>query len=113
MIATIILLSMIPSVDPDSTAAAVSNQIQDYFEVNDTTGAIPADNNLAAGLTQQVYADGVVKVNKTIAPSDKENVFEITLEVVTTEVIRETLIEPDMAVVLLIDSSSSMSRNGY
>ncbi len=52
--------------------------------------------------------DGV-KVSKTIAGTDTENVFDITLSVETTTNVSELYTEPDMAVVIVMDISNSMS----
>ena len=52
--------------------------------------------------------DGVT-VNKTIAGTEQENVFDITLEVKTTENIKEIYGDPDMAVVIVMDISNTMS----
>ncbi len=88
-----------------------AGQIGNYYEVNDTTGALPGSATLS-GDTWQSYADGAVKVNKTIqAVEGKENAFEVTLEVATTEAINESVESPDVATVLVVDVSGSMEGN--
>lgn len=54
-------------------------------------------------------ADGAVYVSKTIAGTDVENVFDITLEVITQDVVNEVYQEPDMAVVIVLDISNTMN----
>lgn len=55
-----------------------------------------------------VSDDGRVTVSKTIAGTDTENVFDITLSVTTQEKIEEIISEPDMAVVFVMDISYTM-----
>lgn len=55
--------------------------------------------------------DGKVSVSKTIAGTDLENVFDITLTVTTEEKIEELYKEPDMAVVIVMDISNTMKEN--
>ena len=54
--------------------------------------------------------DGV-SVSKTIARTDLENVFDITLQVRTPRTISEVIEEPDMAVVIVMDISNTMNSN--
>lgn len=53
--------------------------------------------------------DGTVRGSKTIAPTELENVFDITLKVETTQKIEEISKEPDMAVVIVMDISNTMT----
>ena len=55
--------------------------------------------------------DDGVHVSKTIAGTDIENVFDITLTVQTPQVIDEVIKEPDMAVVIVMDISNTMKSN--
>ena len=55
--------------------------------------------------------DGSVTVSKTIAGTDLENVFDITLQVQTSTSIDEIKEEPDMAVVIVMDISNTMNSN--
>ena len=55
-------------------------------------------------------ADNAVSVSKTIAGTDLENVFDITLQVQTTQKIEEVYQEPDMAVVIVMDISNTMNE---
>ena len=54
--------------------------------------------------------DGV-SVSKTIAGTDLENVFDITLQVRTPRTVSEVIEEPDMAVVIVMDISNTMNSN--
>lgn len=55
--------------------------------------------------------DDAVYVSKTIAGTDIENVFDITLTVQTPQVIDEVIKEPDMAVVIVMDISNTMKSD--
>lgn len=59
------------------------------------------------GKTESEYGDGV-EVSKTIAGTELENVFDITLTVTTNDSIVEVYKEPDMAVVIVMDISNTM-----
>ncbi|MCD7950504.1 MAG: VWA domain-containing protein, partial [Erysipelotrichaceae bacterium] len=52
--------------------------------------------------------DGVT-VSKTITGTDQENVFDITLTVETTQSLEELYEDPDMAIVIVMDISNSMT----
>ncbi len=52
-----------------------------------------------------------VEVSKTIEGTDIENVFDITLSVKTQSRIEEIISEPDMAVVIVMDISNTMTDN--
>lgn len=55
--------------------------------------------------------DDGVSVSKTIAGTDLENVFDITLRVQTNQKISEITSEPDMAVVIVMDISNTMNSS--
>lgn len=55
--------------------------------------------------------DKKVEVSKTIAGTKLENVFDITLNVKTTEDITEIYEEPDMAVAIVMDISNTMTSS--
>ena len=55
--------------------------------------------------------DGRVTVSKTISGTELENVFDITLTVDTAESISEFYLEPDMAVVIVMDISNTMNND--
>lgn len=67
--------------------------------------------------SQQIEKDGGydkdenVEISKTVAGTDKENVFDITLTVKTTTDIKTFVTEPDMAVILIMDISNTMKSN--
>lgn len=52
-----------------------------------------------------------VKVTRTLSPTGTENLFQIGLEVVTTQDLQEISVSPDAAVVLVMDVSNSMVGN--
>lgn len=54
-------------------------------------------------------ADGVIWVSKTIEGTPQENVFDITLQIITKEEVNEVYKEPDMAVVIVMDISNTMT----
>lgn len=56
-----------------------------------------------------ISSDNAVSVSKTIAPTNMENVFDITLDVITKEEINEVYLEPNMAVVIVLDISETMN----
>lgn len=75
-------------------------------------GAVPAraaaGGQVAdAGGTREAAEDGVT-VGKTIAATELENVFDITLTVETGSDISVTYQDPDMAVVIVMDISNTM-----
>ena len=55
--------------------------------------------------------DDGVSVSKTIAGTELENVFDITLRVQTNQKISEITSAPDMAVVIVLDISNTMNSN--
>lgn len=79
---------------------------------NATDGAKPSkvqvDNE---GGTTTSDKDDDVEISKTIDGTDIENVFDITLKVTTSQNIAEIIKEPDMAVVIVMDISNTMTEN--
>ncbi|MCQ4635451.1 Cna B-type domain-containing protein [Anaerovorax odorimutans] len=59
----------------------------------------------------QTFENGDLKIDKYIQGTDTENVFNITLDVTTTERLDEIPTSADAAVVLVMDASNSMSDN--
>ena len=55
--------------------------------------------------------DDGISVSKTIAGTELENVFDITLRVQTNQRISEITSEPDMAVVIVMDISNTMNSS--
>ena len=84
------------AVQMPSLAAAVQDNAPSDVQVKDRGGENRND------------ADGVA-VSKTIAGTDLENVFDITLRVQTSQKIEEVVKEPDMAVVIVMDISNTMN----
>lgn len=58
-----------------------------------------------------VSSEGAVYVSKTIEGTETENVFDITLEVITQDIVNEVYKEPDMAVVIVMDISNTMRES--
>ncbi len=77
------------------------------------SNALPAPSavqiDTAVG-TRQNAEDGV-SVSKTIAGTDIENVFDITLTVQTPQIIEQIAREPDMAVVIVMDIFNTMKED--
>lgn len=68
----------------------------------------PSKQQIDAFGGENANEDDGVYVSKTIAGTDIENVFDITLTVQTPQVIDEVIKEPDMAVVIVMDISNTM-----
>lgn len=82
-----------------------------YSAQAEEAGQKPSSQQIdASGGTNENADDGVL-VSKTIAGTDIENVFDITLTVQTPQVIDEVIQEPDMAVVIVMDISNTMNFN--
>jgi len=69
----------------------------------DSNSQIPAD-----GWGGENSEGDVIWVSKTIEGTEQENVFDITLQIITKEEINEVYEEPDMAVVVVMDISNTM-----
>ena len=76
--------------------------------VQSTNAPLPEQIQEEGGSNES--SDGV-SVSKTIARTDLENVFDITLQVRTPRTISEVIEEPDMAVVIVMDISNTMNSN--
>ena len=71
----------------------------------------PSKQQIDAFGGENANEDDDVYVSKTIAGTDIENVFDITLTVQTSQVIDEVIKEPDMAVVIVMDISNTMKSD--
>lgn len=81
------------------------------FPVLSNAAAAPSSVQIdTEGGTRQNAEDGV-SVSKTIAGTDIENVFDITLTVQTPQIIERITQEPDMAVVIVMDISNTMKED--
>lgn len=95
-----------------------ASQIGQYYEADDqNSGELEATPSLKTGETVKKYetqkiADGQVRIDKTIAGTGTENVFDVTLKVTTEDVDMQTVTSKDAAVVLVIDTSNSMVPDG-
>ena len=110
LLAVAIIISLIPllAAHPDDCDHSYSScQITNaggklwYGDLGGATG-----DAIGTGTGQP--QDWTVSVSKTIAPRANENEFAITLQVETTEEIRDIEYSPDLAVVMVIDISTSM-----
>lgn len=72
---------------------------------------MPSDVQVCDRGGTNANADDGVSVSKTIAGTDLENVFDITLRVQTNQKISEITSEPDMAVVIVMDISNTMKSS--
>lgn len=111
-LALILTLIMVLGLMPAAMAAtepASQPQIGHYAPANDTNGTLGEPTE---GIpSEKILENGKVIISKTIAATQTENVFDITLTVKTTEEIKEVTSETaDAAVVLVIDISNSMSN---
>ena len=102
-------------------------EYSDYAYVQDDTDYYAADmlvNPVYEAVTPETKPSDVqinergggktqdnVSVSKTIAGTELENVFDITLKVTTSSEIQELITEPDMAVVIVMDISNTMNSN--
>lgn len=78
---------------------------------SDDTSTPPSDVQVVDRGGTKTSKDGAVSVSKTISGTDLENVFDITLQVQTSQNISEIVEEPDMAVVIVMDISNTMNSN--
>lgn len=72
--------------------------------------ALTSDSQIIKYGGENVAADGT-RVSKTIAGTDIENVFDITLKVQTHQTIKTVYEDPNMAVVIVMDISNTMVSN--
>lgn len=116
VLALIMVLGMMPisamAADPINSASQIQKVSSDnaYYTWNNSASAFENAPDKQP-VTTNTTAQNVPKVttSKTIAGTDTENVFEITLDVTTTQRVEETLSSPDAAVVLVVDLSGSMN----
>ena len=71
----------------------------------------PSDSQIREEGGENVSSEGAVYVSKTIDGTEIENVFDITLEVITQDIVTEVYKEPDMAVVIVMDISQTMNSD--
>lgn len=71
----------------------------------------PSDVQIRNEGGEAISDENAVYVSKTIAGTDIENVFDITLDIVTQDIVTEVYKEPDMAVVIVMDISQTMNSN--
>ena len=73
--------------------------------------AQPSDVQVESRGGSNATNDGSVSVSKTIAGTELENVFDITLQVQTSVNVSQIVKEPDMAIVIVMDISNTMNSN--
>ena len=78
---------------------------------SDDTSTPPSNVQVVDRGGTNTSKDGAVSVSKTISGTDLENVFDITLQVQTSQNISEIVEEPDMAVVIVMDISNTMNSD--
>lgn len=89
------------------------SQIGPYYEVSQSDGTIKTQNgeNVIITNPQVIKEDGNVKLDKTIAATDVENVFDVTLTVETKDKVEKQKVDAPAAVVLVVDVSTSMNES--
>lgn len=97
--ALLLLLAMLCSLLAVVTAATDAANPPSDQQINDR-----------GGTTESIKDDGV-KISKTIEVTDIENVFDITLTVTTQENIAQITSDPDLAVVIVMDISNTMTEH--
>ena len=103
----IMVLGLMPAAMAEE-APASQLQIGNYAHADDTDGTLGEPTEGIS--SEKTLEDGKVIISKTIAATETENEFEITLEVKTTETIENVSSAPDAAVVLVLDVSGSMGE---
>ena len=93
---------------PQRAAAVLSANL---LAEDDTAAEQPSDTQVNDRGGTNASTDGSISVSKTIAGTDLENVFDITLQVQTEINVSEIVQEPDMAVVIVMDISNTMNSN--
>ena len=71
----------------------------------------PSDVQIRNEGGEAISDENAVYVSKTITGTDVENVFDITLDIVTQDIVTEVYKEPDMAVVIVMDIFQTMNSN--
>jgi len=110
-----LVLAVIMLVSYPVQAVASAADGSDASQIGPTYLASQADgtigSNVVDGNSAVSVEDGKVVVNKTVsAVQGSENVFDITLSVDTKDAVVNQILEPDAAVVLVFDTSASMSE---
>ena len=102
-------ISAKPAKSRTFSARSASPSVDD--DGSDDTSTPPSDVQVIDRGGTYTSNDGAVSVSKTISGTDLENVFDITLQVQTSQNISEIVEEPDMAVVIVMDISNTMNSN--
>lgn len=105
LLAVVLILATILSITP---LVVFSTEGQTKTQIDHEGDTLYFD---AEGSKENMNKDNfVVSTSKTISPEQKENEFEITLQVNTTVNVEQIEVSPDAAVVIAIDVSDSMNQ---
>ena len=99
------------TVDTEGSSPAKARVMALADDGAETKESPPSDVQVDNRGGSQTSEDGKVTVSKTIEGTDRENVFDITLQVQTTENVSEIYTAPDMAVVIVMDISNTMKAD--
>lgn len=99
------------SVSLDGYAQAYSIRSAPAMSASVYSEVFPSAKQIKNEGGSNVSQDGAVMVSKTIEGTDVENVFDITLRVVTQDEVNEVYKDPNMAVVVVMDISNTMRSN--
>ncbi|MCI2056288.1 MAG: Cna B-type domain-containing protein [Oscillibacter sp.] len=100
-----LFMALVLSLGLVQVTAFATDESSQQIKQQGTTSYYDKDGKAA---TADNYA---VSTTKTIAGTAKENVFDITLQVTTTQDLQKLTISPDAAVCLVMDASGSMEWN--
>ena len=112
LLAMLMVLSMALSILPMSAMAApgVNGNTDEKNQIVNEGGTVYYNKEGTQVQATELGDNAVVKMTKTVEQTDKENAFEVTLQVQTNQKVKELQSEnPDAAVVLVLDTSGSMA----
>lgn len=108
LLCMVMIFTMMPVVSADTkTPEDNDSQIvagREYVDADGNETNVKEGNTINPN-TVNASADGKVTISKTIAPTDKENYFDITLTVTDEETVSKDTVD----VVLVVDVSNTMT----